>query len=856
MVLCVSPLRLNAEESAKDTQKLVLDNGTTIVTRYVPDSEITTVQIRVLSGLSNEGEYAGSGISHLLEHLIFKGTQDKNAEEVRKTIKMMGGIVNGSTGMDSAEYHITVPNENFEEALLLISDIVMNLNFTDEEFETEREVVLKEIKLRKDTPTTKRLRLLFAQAYRDHVYKYPILGYEDRLKRLTREDLMRYHNAVYRPDRIVVGVVGGVSPETVLEVAEKKFKYYGRGEVWTADIQTEPRQLTERVSENPEEVVVGYLAIGFHSTSVYSPDLYPGDVLSILLGEGNDSRLNKRLVKEKELLYNIGSFNYTPRYPGLFVISGIGEPDKLKEAREEIFAVIEELKTGKLKNDEIERAKNIVISRFFHSHESVKSVTSSITSSQLITGDPSFYEKYVGEIQKVGKAGIKDFAARYFTRDNSTTVTLVPRKMYEESIQKEEKEAAEKDEEKTVFSQLENGLRVIVKKKNEYPIAAVALIMPGGLRAEDKNTSGLSNLTASMLTKGTKKRDEDEIIPALERMGGSISAFSGVNSMGLTMKVMSGDLDKGLDIFEDVVKNAIFPTEEARKAKEKIMAAIMEQEMSIFDKGLLEFRSLLFGDHPYSMRILGELDTVKTFFRDDIVAYYSEYWGAKNAVLSVVGDVDPDEVIRNIEKRFGSWTGGEREVQDQKAAPLERPRHKDLTMRREQSLFLLGFIGVEVTDDRRYALQAISSILSGSDGLLFYAVREKHGFTYSSGAISIPAVDPGYFLMYVATAEQNLERVKEKVIEVVNEIIKGDFGEEEIEAAKHSIITQHASSIETDSSLGMTMIIDELYGLGYDNYSHFPDKIRAVTKEEIVETAKEILDLTRSAEVVIHSSKQ
>jgi zinc protease len=601
--------------------------------------------------------------------------------------------------------------------------------------------------------------------------------------------------------------------------------------------------------------VVGYIAIGFHTTSLYSEDLYSGDVLSILLGEGNDSRLRKRLVKEKELLYSVSSLNYTPKYPGLFVITGIGEPERLEKAREEIFAVIDELKTGKVRDDEVERAKNIVISSYLHSHESGRSIASSITNSQIMTGDPAFYEKYVDEVKKIGKWQVKSAALEYLKRENSTTVILLPEQFYQEAIFREE-ETEEKEgvsTEKKV--KLDNGIRLIVKKRNKLPLVSVTLAMPGGLLAEDAKTNGLSNFTVSTALKGTKKRKESAIVPQIEMMGGGISAFSGVNSMGLSMNLMSGDLDKGLDIFEDAVKNASFPLDELVKQKKKIIAAIREQEKDIFDKGLLEFRSLLYGDHPYSMRILGELDSLKQLTRDDIVSFYQKYWGPKRAVLTVVGDIDVETVTSDLIRRFASWEVDVKRILSNEVASLEKPREEDITMRKEQSLYLLGFLGTEITDERRYTLSLISSLLSGSDGLLFYALREKEGLAYSSGAISIPAVDPGYFLIYAATTEENLKVAKEKVLSIVKRITEGDISEEDIEAAKNRLITQHAGSLETNSSLSMTMTLDELYGLGHDNYKLYPERIREVTKEELKRVAKEVLDLSKSATVIIHSER-
>ncbi|MGB2629773.1 MAG: pitrilysin family protein [Candidatus Omnitrophota bacterium] len=844
---------LRGEERLSDFRKRVLDNGATVVCNYVPDSPLVAIQIRVLSGLSNEGRYAGSGISHFLEHLLFKGTHDKTADEVRGEIKMLGGDANGSTGMDSAEYHILVPRENFDKALTLLTDMVMDLSFTDEELEKEREVVLKEIMLRADDPSARRIRLLFSQAYMDHVYKYPIIGYEERFKKLTREDLLRYHGAAYTPDRMVIGVSGGVPPGVALKAVENKFNTYQRGEVWPVDILSEPKQLDEKVSRFPADITLGYMAVGFHTSSLYSADLYPADVLSILLGEGNDSRFYRKLVKEKELLYNVASMNYTPRYPGLFVIVGIGEPEKLEEAREEIFAVIEELKSGRVKDEEVERAKTIVISRYLYSQESVKSLVSSITSSELMTGDPSFYRKYVEELKKVGKWQVKNTAMQYMNRDNSTTVFLLPRPLYMEETAEEEQEKITEKIKNQGFADLENGLRVAVMRRSELPLVSVSLVMPGGLRAETRGLSGLSTLTASMILKGTKRRKEEEIIPAFEKMGGVVNGFSGVNSMGVSMKLLSGDLDEGLDILEDVIKNPIFPEEELDKQKRKTLASIREQEKSIFDKALLEFRSLLYGDHSYGMRILGEADTVKWITREEVVDFYTEHWGPEKAVMTVVGDVDVGATLDNIIKRFEDWAGACAAIEAKGISPPEQPRKKDISMQKEQSLILLGFLGVEVADERKYPLQILSSILSGADGMLFHTLREQQGFTYTSGAISVPAVEPGYFLLYAATSEENIDDVKKEMQALVRKVIKGDITWEEIEAAKNRLITYHTASMETNSSVSMTMAIDELYGLGFENYKIYPDKIRAVTLEDIKQAARDVIDLSRSVETIVHS---
>jgi len=851
LFICLSFVSLASEEFF-DYQKSVLDNGATIVSKYVPESSLVTVRMRVLSGLSNEGEYAGSGISHFLEHLLFKGTSDKGAKEIRQEIKSMGGIVNGATGLDSAEYYMTVPNENFTEALDLLVDMVTRPVFTSEEFEIERDVILKEIKMRRDDPITRRMQLLFAEAYRQNVYKHPIIGYEKVFKTLAKEDILAYHAAAYTPDRMVLAVVGGIAGDEAIDAAREKLSGLERGRIWQVDIASEPRQISEAKSSFPADITLGYLALGFHTTSLYSPDLYPADVMDILLGGGNDSRLYKRLVKDKQLLYTISSVNYTPKYPGLFIITGIGDPDKLEEARKEVFAVIEDLKDGNVRDEEIERAKNMVISEYLHSHERIDSIASTMTNSEMLTGDAAFFKKYVDEIKKVDKERVKESALKYLKRDNSTTVFLMPRDFGEKAEKGEKMKTAEGEVKEAVLG---NGLKVIVKRREELPLVSVSFATGGGLRAETEEDNGISNLTASLLLKGTKKRSEAEIIPAIERMGGEISTFSGMNSLGLAMDVLSKDLNEALVIFEDVLRNATFPEEEILKQKKRIMAAIKEQETDIFENGMIHLRRLIYGDHPYSMRTSGEVETVSSISRRDILDFFGERFVPEGSVITVAGDVDIDETINTLTKQFSSWRGRPSPLKEKEVPPLGESRKKDIFMKKEQALFLVGLEGVTVTDERRFALDVISSLLSGSDGLLFYAAREEKGLAYASGAASIPAVETGYFMLYVATTEENLKEAGKTVLDAISKLTSGQIGEEEIASSRRQLISQHAYSLETNSALSMTMALDELYGLGFLEYEEYPEKINAVTKDDIVECAKEVFDMDRSATVIVHSEQ-
>ncbi|MFH1878681.1 MAG: pitrilysin family protein [Candidatus Omnitrophota bacterium] len=832
-------------------KKSVLDNGTVIVSDYIPDSPLVTIQIRVLSGLSNEGKYAGSGISHFLEHLLFKNTNDKNSQQIRETIKEMGGFVNGSTGLDSAEYHINVPVERFEEAMDLLIKMVMEPVFSSEDFETERNVILKEIRLHEDDPESRLIRLLFDEGYSESVYKYPIIGYEEVFKKLTPDDLREYHSAVYTPERMVLGITGGVPSEKALKTAEDKLKGYDRKFFWMAPFSPEPVQMSEKITMLPSDVTVAYITVGFHATSLYSPYLYAGDILSIILGVGNDSRLYRELVEEKNILYSISCQNYTPRYPGMLIITGVCAPDKIQEAREGIFSVVESLKNVKIRETEMEKAKNFVISSYVRSHERIKTVNSSITSSCIFTGDPDFFEKYVDEIRKTGPEQVKAFAEKFLTRKNSTTAVLKP----ESDPVDEETAVVSGTEEESRSMVLKNGLRINIIKRGRLPLVSVTYACSGGLRAENGKDNGISNLVSFLMLKGTKKRREEAIIPEIERMGGSITPFSGMNSIGLSMSLMSDNLDKGMDIFEDVIKNADFPMESIEKEKGRVIAAIKEEEKDVFENGMFNVRKILFSGHPYAMRILGGVQAVDSLTREELRDFYNKHFIPKGSVLTITGDISPETVIADITKRFSAWEREGEPVLETLIEPLPAVRETTMYTAKKQSVVFMGFQGVKITDRRKYALAVISAVLSGSDGILFYSAREKEGITYAAGAVSVPQVDTGYFVLYVATTKENIEKAEETMKEAVCKIVRGEVSDKEIESSKKRIITQHAYSLEANSDISMTVALDDLYGLGYEDYKRFPVEIASLTKQDIVESAGEILGSEEYALVIVQSTR-
>ncbi|MBU1083457.1 MAG: insulinase family protein, partial [Candidatus Omnitrophica bacterium] len=318
---------------------------------------------------------------------------------------------------------------------------------------------------------------------------------------------------------------------------------------------------------------------------------------------------------------------------------------------------------------------------------------------------------------------------------------------------------------------------------------------------------------------------------------------------------LSSRMESGFDILEDILKNSIFPEDELIRIKKKIVASIKEEDKDIFDRGMNALRVLLYGKNPYSMRISGEIGTVGNMSRERVMSFYQGQVIPEGSVITVVGDVDIEGVVTDLKERFSGWDREKEAAPVNDLEPIREEKRIDLDMEKEQALFMCGFQGVKMDDEKKYPLSIISALLSGSDGLLFFSAREEMGIAYASGALNVPAVDPGYFLLYLATTEEDLSSAEEAVFKALAKVRRGEIEDDDITASKNRLITQSALSLETNSAVSLRMALDELYGLGYEDYKRYPEKIRNVSKKDIENVSGEILMTARSAVVLVHSTR-
>lgn len=826
----------------------VLANGLTVLAKPSPPQGLVAIDVKILAGSSLEGEYLASGISHLVEHMVFKGTSARGAGVIEREIKSYGGIINGSTSSDITDYHILLPSEYLPQGLAVLKDMLSSAIFDDKELAKEKEVVLKEINLNEDEPQSRLIKRLYETAYLRHPYKYPTIGYAKRFKALGREDLISYYNRLYVPNRMVISIVGGVDALDAITKTEAAFVDFRAPDYGSAGpLAQEPTQIDQRKLEEASRANLAYLAAGFHSTGILDEDLFAMDVLAMILGRGDNSRLNTSLVKNKRLVYSVSAWNSTPRDPGLFVIIATLDEAKVDGAEGAIMDEVARLRRELVSDQELASARRMVLADFIASLETVDAQANDMGLSYMLTGSPDFSRHYVEGAQAVTKEDVKRVANKYLKGSNLTVVRLVPAGPAKSAAAP----AAEARDDSIKSQELPNGLRILLHKDAKTPTVSITAAMLGGLMVEGQEDNGISNLTAQMLLKGTKARREHQIKGLIEELGGSANAFSGFNAFGVKIDILKNDLETALDITKDILANSEFQQEELEKEKALTLAAIREEDDDIFATGVNALRKTLFGKRAYGLRYIGEEPTIKTLKREDLMAFYKKYVVPDNMALSVSGDINIDETLAMIKAKFSDLSPKKPQIEVPEGSRLTKSETMPIQMDKAESLILLGFETTSVKGSDRYVLEVLGSVLSGHSGRLFDELRNRLALAYALGCAQKLGLGRGYFAFYIATTKENSERARKALEDEIDKVRRNGVTDEELALAKRELRVTRQVARQENGFYSLSAALDELYGLGYDNLYRYDAAIEKVSKEEVKAAAQKYFDPAACAEVVI-----
>jgi len=840
----------NSPPSLPDSsaQVFTFENGLSLIVQEDRSAPVASVQAWCGTGSIHEGNQLGAGLSHILEHMLFKGTETRPPGAIAKEVQNLGGYINAYTSFDRTVYWIDVPSDGTSKAVAILADAMMNATLPEEEYKKEQEVIRREFAMGFDDPSRQASQLMLKTVFTESPLRHPVIGYLDVYNKLTRDDVLRYYKSRYVPNNLTFVVTGDVDAMKIRDELGKLFESQPRRALEEVYVSQEPLQLGRREAHEEFPTELTRMALSWRIPGLTNPDTPALEILSEILGAGRSSILNREIRERKQLAHSAGAGMLAMQNEGVFVIQAVADPDKREAVEKEALALVEGVRTKGISDSDLERARKSILSNQLNALTTARGVASDVGSNWLLTRNLNFSKQYLDAIGRVTADDVRRVAREYLQNDRLSSTSINP----PGTLAKTGKPPGESQAGDIKKFTLSNGLRLLVREDPRLPLVAITAVFRGGLLAETKETNGITSLFAKALLKGTKSRTGEQIASRIEDVGGSISSESGNNSFSVSVDVMKPDLALGLDLLADVLINPSFPDREVALEKQGQLAGIKAEDEQPTSVARNLLRERLFGSHPYALRNAGAAGAVAALTPEMLREFHREFAVAKNAVISVFGAVDAEEVRKLVEKDFASMPPGRLAFDKPPVpSPVSSVPPATANLDKQQGIVMVGFQSVAVDDPDRPAMEVVAEASNDLGSRFFNRIREKMGLAYFVGAAQFYGLAPGAFLFYLGTDPKKVEPVTHELRDEIALLARDGLSQEELDRAKKKLLGAEAIRNQSNAALATTTAVDELMGEGFDSFTRRREEIEKITLDDTRRVASKYFQQPSGVEVTV-----
>ncbi len=829
-------------------------NGLTVLVCPTPVAPV--VGFAVVYHVGSRHEVAGqTGATHMLEHLMFKGSQSFNAErgtEIARSLHRVGASFNATTWLDRTTYFEVLPVEQLSLAVAIEADRMRGALIRDEDLESERSVVLNELDTGENQPVDLLMKASFAHAFLEHSYHHPTIGWRGDVERMSAAVLRGFYDTYYHPNNATVLVVGDIDEETALAEVERGFGASAAAPGGFTDPSIrESRQRGERrfVIERMGEV--GSLAMTWHIPEGLHREMPALNVFTQALSDGVTSRLYQRLVETNRCL-GVHAFTFELHDPGVLQVfatlaPGVDHASVEAEIRDEIAALRAAPPTG----DELARALTQTRTDLAFHRESPAQIMGGLTEA-VAMGDWRRFPRELEAVSGVGGDDVRRVAETYLGDRNLTVGWFVPEGGGGAAsvLQPEPRPCYlhRPFADRVDLRDLPGGARLAVLANPHAPTVTIAGTVGAGLTAATDGRFTVPSVTAAMLDRGTTGHSRLALARELEDHG----LHLGVRAMGNAPTVVSfsaqglaEELDRLAALLIEVLRFPVFPADELDRFRLKILGQLRREREDTSAQAYSGLSRRLYPvGHPLHKRPIevreSELEGVT---RDDLEDFHLATYGTASLVLAVVGDVDPDAVAAKLSHGLESWTGGPPPTPEYQALVDDGHGATRIHLSDRPNLdFFLGLGGRLLRGEADFAAAGLSNSCLGQSALtsrLGVAVRDDAGLSYSVysrffGTLGLP----GPWAISCSVAAGNLDRAVELCREVVAEYVAEGPEETELEDERQARAGAYQVGLATNAGIASELVTTLTAGEDVSRLDEYPRQLLATTREEVVEATR------------------
>lgn len=832
-----------------------LPNGLRVFLKPIPGHPTVTTMVAYKVGSADE-ELDQTGLSHYLEHLMFKGTDKLMPGDIDRLTQRNGGHNNAYTSEDMTVYHFDFAADRWKTALDIESQRMRGLRIDDKhEFQQEKGAVISELNGNEDRPGDLENKLLLPMLFGPSTpYGHPIIGEKKHVESATAEIIKKHYDRWYHPNNAALVVVGGFDEADAIASIRKLFGPIPKGELPARKPMPELKPRTELVRKTfTSKFATGRLFYGYNTVDERHADAVPLDIVAHLLAGGRTSRLYVRLIEEDGSATGIESTHMPGRYPGWLSITAdlLGVEDQAdveKAIGEEIARLAKDGPT----EAELKRARRTMIAAHIFGHEDIHELADTIARG-VVANDMAYVRSYLPDLMKLTAADIKRVAQKYLIDQKPVLLESMPakapakedkvhlqRRLYRDPPAKSAGQGMSLDKSRTVV--LENGLKLLLLENHRLPIV-VAEAQVGHVRLnEPADKIGIAALMSTLLDQGTKTRTGTQISELIEDAGGALS----MRATGGTVKVLTDDTDLGLDLLFDCLMSPRFDKDDFEAKQEQVLTDLADQDTVAETRAKRAFNAAIYGEHPYG-RVPAKPEVVKELTPKDLRQFHKKLFVPNNTVVAIVGDFDSEAIVAGIKKRTAEWKAAKFDKPSPPALPAPASKEQVISdPNAAQLAVFMGHQGIKRSNPDYYKLLVMDYVLGTGSGFtdrLSANLRDRQGLAYSVNAqiTSTAGDEPGTFLGYIGTFPDKYDAVKKGFLAEVKRIREEPPTKDEVESAKDYLIGSLAFTMNTNEDVaGMLLAIDR-YQLGTNYLEEYRKKVAAVTPEDVTAVAKQYL---------------
>jgi zinc protease len=860
----------------KDVHREVLPNGLTLLVQPDHSAGVVAVVTHVKAGFFDEPDH-WTGISHVLEHMFFKGTPRRGVGTIARETKAAGGYLNAGTGYDHTSYFTVLPASSLGAALDIQSDALRNSLIDADELARELQVIIQEAKRKRDTPGAVAQETLHEVMFDRHRIRRWRIGHEEHLARLTREDVLSYYHSRYVPERTIVAVTGALDPDRTLEIVRSFYANWPRRVGAVDPSPDEPPRIGVRGRTLRGDVSQAELVLGWRTVPPLHQDAPALDLAAAVLGSGRGSLLY-RALRETGIVTSVSAHNYSPTELGVFSIGADLSPEKLPLAIERTAECVARLALLGPGPDELDRARTLLTARWARRLEPMEGKASALAAAEALD-HVSFLDREYAALQTVEPEAVRQAAARYLQPDSVSAVAYLPQNegpdLTTELLERSFAVTALRESdgptyrrgrippaarasgtwEAEVLHTALSGIDLLVRRKSGVPLVTLGLYAPR-VDFDPPAKAGLGALTIRSSVRGAGDLEAAGLAFAFERLGGTLSPSAASDWLGFGTTVLAEHLGEAAALLHLVYTQPRLGDLEV-STERGIMT--LEAEQMADDMFRYPFQlgfAAAFDDRAYGLPVGGLPETLPSISPADVRAWHAQGLLGTRPVVVAVGDIDPEQASATLAGVFrdhpSSPTGGPAEFLPWQTDGREPTR----MMRREkaQSALAMIFPGPQRRDPERHAAEVWAAVASGLGGRMFEALRDRRSLAYTVLASSWQRGRAGALVTYIATSPEREEEAREAMLAELEVFRHQPVTESELGQAVNYLAGQAEVSRQSAGALAGEILEAWLIGNGLADLEDPGAAFRAVTGDDVLQVARRNLDPTRRAEGVVRGT--